>query len=129
MRCHRWAAFFGSQPDDSVGYLLRQLAMELAQIRVRVENAYAARREFTGGEVIKVPGDQRGCPSGHSGCGVVSVIRVAAAHLVNEVGIGRLQDLAVGEEPAYGPGDGCGRAAPAGAVETTAMTRLASDRP
>ena len=83
--------------------------MQLAQISIRVKNPHAARREFTGGEVIEIPGDQRSCPSGHSGCGVVSVIRVAARHLVNEVGIGRFRDLAVREEPAHGPGDGCSR--------------------
>jgi hypothetical protein len=37
--------------------------MQLAQISIRVKNPHAARREFAGGEVIKIPGDQRGCPA------------------------------------------------------------------
>jgi hypothetical protein len=109
MRRHRRVALFGSEPDDSVRHLLRQFAMELAQIGIRVKNPYATRREFAGREVIEIPGDQHGCPSSHSGCGVVSVIRVVPGHLVDEVGIGRFRDLTVREESAYGPGDGCGR--------------------
>jgi hypothetical protein len=104
---------FDCDPPDRAGDFRSDLVEQFTQVDVRADDAQPTPQERLGGEVLNIIGDEDPRAASDGCCHVVSIIRVLARHLSDEVLVIDQFDLGVGEKLTDDCGDtgsGGGRA-------------------